>query len=105
MVQKTRPVVILSIAFLDHEHAVVTYVPRATLLRHTRFQVPVLSFACPHLLLSTQESPSMNTNGQCFGLSTQLTPLPKFFDSPSRLPSPHHAGRPAERYGWRCLTN
>ena len=40
MVQKTRPVVILSIAFLDHERAVVTYVPRTTLLRNTRFEVP-----------------------------------------------------------------
>ncbi|HEY3857265.1 MAG TPA: type II toxin-antitoxin system PemK/MazF family toxin [Verrucomicrobiae bacterium] len=39
MVQKTRPVVILSIAFLDHERAVVTYVPRTTLVRGTRFEV------------------------------------------------------------------
>jgi mRNA-degrading endonuclease toxin of MazEF toxin-antitoxin module len=39
-VQKTRPVVILSVAFLDHERAVVTYVPRTTLLRKTRFEVP-----------------------------------------------------------------
>jgi mRNA-degrading endonuclease toxin of MazEF toxin-antitoxin module len=39
MVQKTRPVVILSVAFLNHERAVVTYVPRTTLLRHTRFEV------------------------------------------------------------------
>jgi mRNA interferase MazF len=39
MVQKTRPVVILSIAFLDHERAVVTYVPRTTLLRQTRFEI------------------------------------------------------------------
>jgi len=40
MVQKTRPVVILSVAFLNHERAVVTYVPRTTLLRNTRFEVP-----------------------------------------------------------------
>ena len=40
MVQKTRPVVILSVAFLDHERAVVSYVPRTTLLRNTRFEVP-----------------------------------------------------------------
>jgi mRNA-degrading endonuclease toxin of MazEF toxin-antitoxin module len=39
-VQKTRPVVILSVAFLDHERAVVTYVPRTTMLRNTRFEVP-----------------------------------------------------------------
>jgi mRNA-degrading endonuclease toxin of MazEF toxin-antitoxin module len=39
MVQKTRPAVILSIAFLDHERAVVTYVPRTTLVRGTRFEV------------------------------------------------------------------
>ena len=40
MVQKTRPVVVLSVAFLDHERAVVTYVPRTTLLRKARFEVP-----------------------------------------------------------------
>jgi mRNA interferase MazF len=40
MVQKTRPAVILSNAFLDHERAVVTYVPRTTLLRLTRFEIP-----------------------------------------------------------------
>src|SRR5277367_4239420 len=40
MVQKTRPVVILSVAFLDHERAVVTYVPRTTSIRNTRFEVP-----------------------------------------------------------------
>lgn len=40
MVQKTRPVVVLSVAFLDYERAVVTYVPRTTLLRNTRFEVP-----------------------------------------------------------------
>jgi mRNA-degrading endonuclease toxin of MazEF toxin-antitoxin module len=32
MVQKTRPVVILSVAFLNHERAVATYVPRTTSL-------------------------------------------------------------------------
>ncbi len=40
MVQKTRPAVILSVAFLEHERAVVTYVPRTTLHRGTRFEVP-----------------------------------------------------------------
>ena len=40
MVQKTRPCLILSINFLDHERAVVTYVPRTTSSRHTRFEVP-----------------------------------------------------------------
>ena len=39
MVQETRPVAILSVAFLDHERAVVTYVPRTTLIRNTRFEV------------------------------------------------------------------
>ncbi len=39
MAQKTRPAVILSIAFLDHERAVATYVPRTTVLRGTRFEV------------------------------------------------------------------
>ena len=40
MVQKPRPCVILSIDFLNHERAVVTYVPRTTHLRQTRFEVP-----------------------------------------------------------------
>lgn len=39
MVQKARPCLILSIAYLDHERAVVTYVPRTTSLRGTRFEV------------------------------------------------------------------
>src|SRR5437773_6590628 len=39
MVQKSRPCLILSINFLDHERAVVTYVPRTTSLRQTRFEV------------------------------------------------------------------
>lgn len=40
MVQKTRPCLVLSIAYLDHERAVVTYIPRTTHLRQTRFEVP-----------------------------------------------------------------
>jgi mRNA interferase MazF len=40
MAQKTRPVLILSVDFLDHERAVVTYVPRTTSKRGTRFEVP-----------------------------------------------------------------
>jgi mRNA interferase MazF len=40
MVQKTRPAVILSVAFLEDERAVVTYVPRTTSVRGTRFEVP-----------------------------------------------------------------
>lgn len=39
MVQKNRPAVILSVAYLDHERAVVTYVPRTTRIRSTRFEV------------------------------------------------------------------
>ena len=39
LVQKTRPCLVLSIAFLDHERAVVTYVPRTTSIRRTRFEV------------------------------------------------------------------
>jgi len=39
MVQKTRLAVILSVAFLDHERAVVTYVPRTAMVRGTRFEV------------------------------------------------------------------
>ena len=40
MVQKNRPAVILSVNYLDHERAVVTYVPRTTSQRRTRFEVP-----------------------------------------------------------------
>jgi mRNA interferase MazF len=40
MVQKSRPCLILSVTFLDHERAVVTYVPRTTSVRYTRFEVP-----------------------------------------------------------------
>ncbi len=40
LVQKTRPVIILSAQYLDHERAVVTYVPRTTSKRGTRFEVP-----------------------------------------------------------------
>ncbi len=39
MAQKTRPAVILSVAYLDHERALVTYVPRTTSLRGSRFEV------------------------------------------------------------------
>jgi hypothetical protein len=40
MVAKTRPALILSVAFDDRERAVFTYVPRTTVLRGTRFEVP-----------------------------------------------------------------
>ncbi len=40
MVAKTRPALILSVAYDDRERAVVTYVPRTTVLRGTRFEVP-----------------------------------------------------------------
>jgi mRNA interferase MazF len=40
LAQKTRPCLILSISFLDHERAVVTFVPRTTSVRNTRFEVP-----------------------------------------------------------------
>jgi mRNA interferase MazF len=39
LVQKTRPVLILSVDFLDHEREVVTYVPRTTAQRGTRLEV------------------------------------------------------------------
>ena len=39
MVQKTRPALVLSIGFLDHERTVVSYVPRTTSIRDTRFEV------------------------------------------------------------------
>lgn len=40
MVQKPRPCLILSVNYLDQERAVVTYVPRTTSVRGTRFEVP-----------------------------------------------------------------
>ncbi len=39
MVQKARPCLILSIDYLDNERAVVSYVPRTTAVRKTRFEV------------------------------------------------------------------
>jgi mRNA interferase MazF len=40
MVAKTRPALVLSVACDDRDRAVVTYVPRTTALRGTRFEVP-----------------------------------------------------------------
>ncbi len=40
MVAKTRPALVLSIGYDDRERAIVTYVPRTTVLRETRFEVP-----------------------------------------------------------------
>jgi len=34
---------ILSIDYLDHERAVVTYIPRTTHIRNTRFEIPHLA--------------------------------------------------------------
>jgi mRNA interferase MazF len=39
MTAKERPAVVLSVAFLDSERALVTYVPRTTSLRGGRFEV------------------------------------------------------------------
>ena len=39
MAAKPRPALLLSIAYQDHERAVVTYVPRTLSLRGTRFEV------------------------------------------------------------------
>ncbi len=39
MVQKSRPCLVLSINYLEHERAVVAYVPRTLSLRQTRFEV------------------------------------------------------------------
>ena len=39
MVQKVRPAVVLSVEYEDHERALVTYVPRTTSLRDSRFEV------------------------------------------------------------------
>lgn len=40
MVAKTRPVLLLSVDYEDKERAVVTFAPRTTSLRGTRFEVP-----------------------------------------------------------------
>lgn len=37
---KVRPGLVLSVAFEDHERAIVTFVPRTTAVRGTRFEVP-----------------------------------------------------------------
>jgi mRNA interferase MazF len=37
---KTRPSVVLSVAFHDDERAIVSFVPRTTSIRGTRFEVP-----------------------------------------------------------------
>ncbi|MBI3886710.1 MAG: type II toxin-antitoxin system PemK/MazF family toxin [Opitutae bacterium] len=39
MVAKTRPVLILSVAYIDQERSLVTFVPRTTSVRGTRFEV------------------------------------------------------------------
>jgi mRNA interferase MazF len=39
LAQKVRPAVVLSVAYLDYERALITYVPRTTSLRGTRFEV------------------------------------------------------------------
>jgi mRNA interferase MazF len=40
MIQKTRPILILSVAYKDEERAVVTFVGRTTTLRGTEYEVP-----------------------------------------------------------------
>jgi mRNA interferase MazF len=37
---KTRPSVVLSVGFSDEERAIVSFVPRTTSIRGTRFEVP-----------------------------------------------------------------
>lgn len=39
LAQKTRPAVVLSATYLEHERALITYVPRTTSLRGSRFEV------------------------------------------------------------------
>lgn len=40
LAQKVRPALVLSVSYQDHERALITYVPRTTSLRDTRFEVP-----------------------------------------------------------------
>jgi len=39
LAQKVRPAVVLSVPYRDDERALITYVPRTTSLRNTRFEV------------------------------------------------------------------
>ncbi len=39
MVAKTRPVLIFSVAYIDQERSLVTFIPRTTSVRGTRFEV------------------------------------------------------------------
>jgi mRNA interferase MazF len=39
LAEKSRPVLVLSVTYMDHERAIVTYVPRTTSARNTRFEV------------------------------------------------------------------
>lgn len=39
LAQKIRPAVVLSVPCLDHERALITYVPRTKSMRETRFEV------------------------------------------------------------------
>lgn len=39
LAQKSRPAMVISIAFEDHERALVTYIPRTTSRRQSRFEV------------------------------------------------------------------
>jgi mRNA interferase MazF len=39
LAEKPRPVLILSVDYMDNERAIVTYVPRTTSVRGTRFEI------------------------------------------------------------------
>jgi mRNA interferase MazF len=47
MVAKVRPVLILSVEYLDHERAVVAYGVRTTSVRGTQYEVPHVSRGMP----------------------------------------------------------
>ena len=58
MAQKTRPVLILSVAFKDHERAVVTFVGRTTSIRETEYEVP---HSAPRFVPGAFDAQSINT--------------------------------------------
>ena len=55
---KHRPGVVLSVAFLDHERAVVTYVARSTQPRGTRFEV---EHPAPHFVPGVFDGQNIGT--------------------------------------------
>ena len=58
LAQKVRPAVVLSVPPLDQERALVSYVPRTTAVRRTRFEVP---HTAPNFLPGVFDAQSLGT--------------------------------------------